>query len=306
MLEAVTVQFHTPRKSPQPAVRVAAAVERAGGSRCWSCLQRLAVSGAERSPSTLDANLVELATLLSVRPAAAPRMWLPPAKRALRNRRPASKAHGCGRGASGSARTPSQRCHALLHGRGLARTQRPRHRGRLGVDPRRQVRRAGGLLYAGYAGRRPRRDPARRRAWTYYNHNLDTAPDFYNDIISTRDYQDRLDTLVRVRNAGINVCCGASWAWRIARLQRAALIAELANLAPYPESVPINHLRKWRARRWPSSPIWTPRVCAHRGRGPHHHARRVRLSAGRQSMSEAVQALCFCGRCQFHLYGENC
>ncbi|MFZ2295577.1 MAG: biotin synthase BioB, partial [Polaromonas sp.] len=78
----------------------------------------------------------------------------------------------------------------------------------------------------------------------YYNHNLDTAPDFYGDIITTRDYQDRLDTLARVRHAGISVCCGGIVGLGESRLQRAGLIAELANLSPYPESVPINHLVK--------------------------------------------------------------
>src|SRR6185369_1431594 len=76
----------------------------------------------------------------------------------------------------------------------------------------------------------------------YYNHNLDTAPDFYNDIISTRNYENRLDTLDKVRNAGIKVCCGGIVGMGESRKQRAGLIAQVANLDPYPESVPINHL----------------------------------------------------------------
>ncbi|MRW93470.1 biotin synthase BioB [Duganella sp. FT80W] len=76
----------------------------------------------------------------------------------------------------------------------------------------------------------------------YYNHNLDTAPEFYNHVISTRDYQDRLDTLDHVRDAGMKVCCGGIVGMGETRLQRAGLIAQLANLEPYPESVPINHL----------------------------------------------------------------
>src|SRR5512142_2894563 len=76
----------------------------------------------------------------------------------------------------------------------------------------------------------------------YYNHNLDTAPEFYNNVISTRDYQDRLDTLGRERNAGLKVCCGGIVGMGESRLQRAGLIAQLANLNPYPESVPVNHL----------------------------------------------------------------
>ncbi len=76
----------------------------------------------------------------------------------------------------------------------------------------------------------------------YYNHNLDTAPEFYGDIVRTREYEDRLDTLRRVRGAGINVCCGGIVGMGESRRQRAGLIAQLANLDPYPESVPINHL----------------------------------------------------------------
>ena len=76
----------------------------------------------------------------------------------------------------------------------------------------------------------------------YYNHNLDTAPEFYGDIITTRDYQDRLDTLGHVRQAGLKVCCGGIVGMGESRQQRAGLISQLANLNPYPESVPINHL----------------------------------------------------------------
>ena len=76
----------------------------------------------------------------------------------------------------------------------------------------------------------------------YYNHNLDTAPEYYGEIITTRDYQDRLDTLAQVRAAGIKVCCGGIVGMGESRAQRAGLIAQLANLDPYPESVPINNL----------------------------------------------------------------
>ncbi|HEY0567261.1 MAG TPA: biotin synthase BioB, partial [Xanthobacteraceae bacterium] len=76
----------------------------------------------------------------------------------------------------------------------------------------------------------------------YYNHNLDTAPEFYENIITTRDYQNRIDTLGRVRNAGIKVCSGGIVGMGESRLQRAGLVAQLANLDPYPESVPVNHL----------------------------------------------------------------
>src|SRR5437867_1444441 len=76
----------------------------------------------------------------------------------------------------------------------------------------------------------------------YYNHNLDTSPEFYGDIVTTRDYRDRLETLERVRGAGVRVCCGGIVGMGESRRQRAGLIAQLANLDPYPESVPINHL----------------------------------------------------------------
>ncbi|MGZ8967473.1 MAG: biotin synthase BioB, partial [Gallionella sp.] len=78
----------------------------------------------------------------------------------------------------------------------------------------------------------------------YYNHNIDTAPEFYGDIISTRDYQDRLDTLERVRKAGMHVCSGGIVGMGENLTQRAGLVAQLANMEPYPESVPINNLVK--------------------------------------------------------------
>ncbi|MFX8176257.1 radical SAM protein, partial [Acinetobacter baumannii] len=77
-----------------------------------------------------------------------------------------------------------------------------------------------------------------------YNHNLDTAPEFYGEIITTRTYQDRLDTLEHVRDAGINVCCGGIVGLGESVHERAGLIAELANMEPYPDSVPINNLVK--------------------------------------------------------------
>ncbi|WP_296446816.1 biotin synthase BioB, partial [Rhodoferax sp. UBA5149] len=76
----------------------------------------------------------------------------------------------------------------------------------------------------------------------YYNHNLDTAPEYYKEVVDTRTYQDRLDTLAHVRDAGISVCCGGIVGMGETAVHRAGLIAQLANLAPYPESVPINSL----------------------------------------------------------------
>jgi biotin synthase len=149
--------------------------------------------------------------------------------------------------------------------------------------------------HAGHAGRPGHAEILRDAGLDYYNHNLDTAPDFYGDVISTRDYQDRLDTLVRVRNAGISVCCGGIVGMGESRLQRAGLIAELANLAPYPESVPINHLVAWKARRWPTRPIWTRwTLCAPLPWPASPCPRRAcACRPGASSMSDAVQALCF-------------
>ncbi|WOP16929.1 biotin synthase BioB [Ottowia sp. SB7-C50] len=141
----------------------------------------------------------------------------------------------------------------------------------------------------------------------YYNHNLDCAPDFYGDIISTRDYQDRLDTLDRVRGAGVKVCSGGIVGMGESRRQRAALIAQLANLPEVPESVPINHLVKVEGTPLADQPDLDPfefvrMIAAARITMP---AARVRLSAGRQQMGEAVQALCFLAGANSIFYGEK-
>jgi biotin synthase len=141
----------------------------------------------------------------------------------------------------------------------------------------------------------------------YYNHNLDTAPDFYGQIISTRDYQERLDTLARVRRAGVKVCSGGIVGMGENRRQRAGLIAELANLDPYPESVPINHLVRVQgtplAEQEPLDPFEFVRtVAVARITMP---KARVRLSAGRQQLGEAVQALCFLAGANSIFYGDK-
>ncbi|OPH11599.1 biotin synthase, partial [Azospirillum brasilense] len=129
----------------------------------------------------------------------------------------------------------------------------------------------------------------------YYNHNLDTAPEYYTDVVSTRAYQERLDTLRHVREAGISVCCGGIIGMGEAPVHRAGLIAQLANLDPYPESVPINSLVRVPgtplADSDPVDPLDFVRVIAV-ARITMPRAR-VRLSAGRQQMGDAVQALCF-------------
>ncbi|MDE2514277.1 MAG: biotin synthase BioB [Alphaproteobacteria bacterium] len=129
----------------------------------------------------------------------------------------------------------------------------------------------------------------------YYNHNLDTAPDFYGTIISTRQYQDRLDTLAHVRSAGMKVCCGGIVGMGESRDHRAGLIAALATLPEHPDSVPINMLVKVAGTPLANADaldelefvrtIAVARICMPQSV--------VRLSAGREGMSEALQALCF-------------
>ena len=141
----------------------------------------------------------------------------------------------------------------------------------------------------------------------YYNHNLDCAPDFYGEIISTRDYQDRLDTLDRVRGAGVKVCSGGIVGMGESRRQRAALIAQLANLPEVPDSVPINHLVKVEGTPLAEQPDLDPfefvrMIAAARITMPKS---RVRLSAGRQQLGEAVQALCLLAGANSIFYGEK-
>ena len=141
----------------------------------------------------------------------------------------------------------------------------------------------------------------------YYNHNLDTAPEFYGEVITTRDYQDRLDTLGRVRGAGLNVCCGGIVGMGESRLQRAGLIAQLAALDPQPESVPINMLVRVQGTPLEEASSLDPlefvrtiavaRICL-----PKSH---VRLSAGREAMSDELQALCFFAGANSIFYGDK-
>jgi biotin synthase len=141
----------------------------------------------------------------------------------------------------------------------------------------------------------------------YYNHNLDTAPEYYQDVVSTRQYQDRLDTLKAVRGAGIRECCGGIIGMGEAPVHRAGLIAQLANLNPHPESVPINSLVRVPgtplADSEPVDPLDFVRVIAvARITMP---TARVRLSAGRQQLGEAVQALCFMAGANSIFYGDK-
>jgi len=141
----------------------------------------------------------------------------------------------------------------------------------------------------------------------FYNHNLDSAPEFYGEIIRTREYQDRLDTLSRVQQAGVSVCCGGIVGMGESRRQRAGLIAQLANLDPYPESVPINNLVQVEGTPLFGTDALDPlefvrTIAAARITMPRAM---VRLSAGRQQMDEAVQALCFLAGANSIFYGER-
>ncbi len=141
----------------------------------------------------------------------------------------------------------------------------------------------------------------------YYNHNLDTSPEFYGDIITTRTYDDRLDTLTQVREAGINVCCGGIVGLGEGREDRVALLCELANLPEHPGSVPINQLVKVEGtpleRQSDIDAIEFVRTIATaRILMP---ASYVRLSAGRAEMTDEVQALCFLAGANSIFYGEK-
>ena len=141
----------------------------------------------------------------------------------------------------------------------------------------------------------------------YYNHNLDTSPEFYDQIITTRTYQDRLDTLDYVRSAGINVCCGGIIGMGETTVDRAGLLLSLANLPEPPESVPINLLVKVEGTPLGDtaeidSIDMVRMVAAARIMMPCSY---VRLSAGREEMNDETQALCFFAGANSIFYGEQ-
>ena len=140
----------------------------------------------------------------------------------------------------------------------------------------------------------------------YYNHNLDTAPDKYEDIISTRQFEDRMNTLGQVRGSGMKVCCGGIIGMEEQRKDRAGLLASLANLDPQPESVPINQLVKVEGVPLADAEDldWTEfvrTIAVARIIMPKSY---VRLSAGRKGMTEATQALCFMAGANSIFYGD--
>ncbi len=141
----------------------------------------------------------------------------------------------------------------------------------------------------------------------YYNHNLDTSPEYYGDVITTRTYQDRLDTIMHVRDAGMNVCCGGILGMGEAEKDRYGLMQQLANQDHHPESVPINLLVKVEGTPLADSEELDPiefvrAVAVARIMMPESH---VRLSAGRENMSDEMQALCFLAGANSIFYGEK-
>jgi biotin synthase len=158
-----------------------------------------------------------------------------------------------------------------------------------------------GMLTAGQARR------LKQSGLDYYNHNLDTAPEFYEQIITTRTYQDRLQTLAHVRDAGIHVCCGGIVGMGETRDDRIGMIATLASLPAHPESVPINMLVQVAGTPLAGEPALDPlefvrTVAAARITMPRSV---VRLSAGREDMSEETQALCFLAGANSIFYGPK-
>ena len=141
----------------------------------------------------------------------------------------------------------------------------------------------------------------------YYNHNLDTAPEFYGQVITSHCQEDRFDTLAKVRDAGINVCCGGIVGMGESRRVRAALVAELANMDPPPESVPINHLVAIPGTPLENAAALDPfefvrTIACARIAMPRSM---VRLSAGREQMSDELQALCFLAGANSIFYGDK-
>ena len=155
-----------------------------------------------------------------------------------------------------------------------------------------------------------RRDQAQRlkdAGLDYYNHNLDTSPEHYGAVISTRTYEDRLDTLDAVREAGMKVCCGGIVGMKEAREDRVGLLHALATLPRHPESVPINLLVRVPGTPMADAPALDPlefvrTIAVARIAMP---ASTVRLSAGREGMSEELQALCFMAGANSIFYGEK-
>ena len=203
----------------------------------------------------------------------------------------AAKAAGAGRFCMGAAwRSPSERHIAPL-------VEMVREVKALGLETCMTL----GML------EREQAQELQRAGLDYYNHNLDTDPEFYGSVITTRTYQDRLDTLQHVREAGMKVCCGGILGMGESRRHRAGLIAQLANLDPYPESVPINQLVPIEGTPLAGTPALDPiefvrTIAVARITMPRAV---VRLSAGREQMGDGVQALAFLAGANSIFYGNR-
>jgi biotin synthase len=253
-----------------------------------------------------DPTEIELATLLSIKTGGCPEDcgYCPQAARyntgvtaqkilpldTVQDAARQAKAHGATRFCMGAA---------------CANHKGPRPRARRGNGARSKGHRYRDLRHPRDAWRQAER--LKHAGLDYYNHNLDTAPELYGDIITTRDYQDRLDTLENVRGAGINVCCGGIVGMEESRQQRAGLVAQLANMTPYPESVPIHNLVQVEGTPLYGSEAldlfeFVRTIAVARVTMP---KARVRLSAGRRQMGEAFQALCFLAGANSIFYGDK-
>ena len=141
----------------------------------------------------------------------------------------------------------------------------------------------------------------------YYNHNLDTSPEYYDQVVTTRTFADRIDTIERVQRAGINVCSGGILGMGEGRSDRASMLVELANLNPHPQSVPINLLVRVAGTPLADSPDldifeFVRTIAVARIMMPTSY---VRLSAGRETMSDEAQALCFMAGANSLFFGEK-
>ena len=206
-----------------------------------------------------------------------------------------------------AARGEGCRREPVLHGRGLALARRTATSTRFARWSRASRR------WDWRPARRSACSPAARRSGSktsgldYYNHNLDTSPEFYGEIITTRTYQDRLETLDHVREAGIHVCCGGIVGMGETRADRVGMIATLASLPVHPESVPINMLVKVEGTPLAAEGAldaieFVRTIAVARITMPRSV---VRLSAGREDMSEETQALCFLAGANSIFYGPK-
>jgi biotin synthase len=261
----------------------------------------------EAHRTNFDPNTVQLSTLLSIKTGGCPEdcQYCPQAKRyhtgvedepllsveTVLAAAQAAKANGATRFCMGAAwRGPKERDLAQV----LPLVSAVRE---LGLETCATL----GLLKEGQA------EQLKGAGLDFYNHNLDTAPEFYGKVITTREYQDRLDTLERVRGAGLRVCCGGIVGMGESRRQRAGLIAQLASLSPAPESVPINNLVQVEGTPLHGTERLDPfefvrTIAAARIAMPRSY---VRLSAGRQELGEGIQALCFFAGANSIFYGDK-